>query len=96
MDEEEKMKGTEQQIYLSKKVNYLQRIFKRSLITTNISQGSVLIISIGLFIINFYFGYMYLNFIAIGLSISIAIQSGFSLLYFHPFWKRQLNILVKK
>ena len=91
-----KQKEIEQQMYLSKKVNYLERIFKRSLSTTNISQGFVLIISIGLFIINFYFGYMYLSFFVIGLSISIAIQSGFSLLYFHPFWKRQLNILVKK
>ncbi|KKM77331.1 hypothetical protein LCGC14_1371180 [marine sediment metagenome] len=91
-----KKQEIEQQMYFSKKVNYLDKIFKRSLSTTNISHVSVLIISFGLFTISFYFQNMYLSFFAMGLSISIMIQSAFSLLYFHPFWKRQLNMLFKR
>ncbi len=89
-------KENDQRIYLLKKVSYLERIFQRSLNTKNINQCLVLLISFSLFIINFYFDNSYLIFFVMGLSISIMIQSVFSLLYFHPYWKRQLNKLIKK
>ena len=86
----------EHKIYLIKRANYLDRIFKRSLSTKNISQWSVLLIAFGLLLINFYFQNGYLMFFGLGLTISIMIQNIFSLLYFHPYWDRQLNKLIKK
>ena len=88
-----KNKDLEQENYFFKKLNYFERIFKRSLNTKNISQWIVLLIAFSLSIINFYFQNIYLSFFAMGLAISIMIQSTFSLLYFHPYWKRQLNKL---
>ncbi len=87
-------KEIESQKYIFKKIVYLERIFKRSLNTKNISHISILVIALGLMIINFYFQNNYLSVFIVGLSISIVIQSSFSLLYFHPYWRRQLNKLI--